>query len=228
MTVWHEVENALEVIIHDYIRVNHFISLFQDDKARFTGISKVGYQTGTALELGSGPGNFTRMLKPMIDGQIVCLDYSDKMIAHAIKRRNRNRVHHIRGIFERLPIRTGSITLTGAAYALRDSIDKPRTYSEISKALKSRGRLIVIDIGKPDNPIIQRVFSIYMKHIVPIIAGLTTKYGSRNPWSILYQTYELLPPNKDLQHLIETKIGPTETNELALGGLIIVSAIKTN
>jgi demethylmenaquinone methyltransferase/2-methoxy-6-polyprenyl-1,4-benzoquinol methylase len=228
MTVWHEVENALEAIIHDYIRVNHLISLFQDDKARLTGIRKVGYLTGVALELGSGPGNFTRMLKPMIDGQIVCLDYSGKMIAHAIKRRNINRVHHIRGIFERLPIRTGSITLTGAAYALRDSTDKPRTYSEISKALKSRGRLIVIDIGKPDNPIIQRVFSIYMKHIVPIIAGLTTKYGHRNPWSILYQTYELLPPNKDLQHLIETKIGPAETNELALGGLIVVSANKTN
>jgi len=157
MTVWHEVEDALEAIIQDYIRVNHLISLFQDDKARHTGLKKAGHQTGTALELGSGPGNFTRMLKPIVDGQIVCLDYSDKMIAHAIKSRNGVRVHHIRGIFERLPIRTGSITLTGAAYALRDSTDKPRTYSEIGRALKPGGRLIVIDIGKPDNQLIRGV-----------------------------------------------------------------------
>lgn len=228
MTVWHEVEDALEAIIQDYIRVNHLISLFQDDKARHTGLRKAGHQTGTALELGSGPGNFTRMLKNTVDGQIVCLDYSNKMIAHALKSRNGNRTHHIRGIFERLPIRTGSITLTSAAYALRDSTDKPRTYSEIGRALKPGGKLIVIDIGKPDNPIIRGIFSLYMRYIVPIIAGLTTKYGHRNPWSILYQTYKLLPPNKDLQHLIETKIGPVETNELVLGGLIVASADKTN
>jgi demethylmenaquinone methyltransferase/2-methoxy-6-polyprenyl-1,4-benzoquinol methylase len=228
MTVWHEVEDALEAIIQDYTRVNHLISLFQDDKARHTGIKKAGHQTGTALELGSGPGNFTRMLESIVDGQIVCLDYSDKMIAHAIKSRNGNRVHHIRGIFERLPIRTGSITLAGAAYALRDSTDKPRTYSEIGSALKPGGRLIVIDIGKPDNQLIRGVFSIYMKHIVPIIAGLTTKYGHRNPWSILYKTYELLPPNKDIKRLIENNVGPTETIKPSLGGLIVASAHKTD
>ena len=97
MTVWHEVEDALEAIIQDYTRVNHLISLFQDDKARLAGLRKTGHQTGTALELGSGPGNFTNMLKPRVDGQIVCLDYSDKMIAHAKKDQNGNRVHHIRG-----------------------------------------------------------------------------------------------------------------------------------
>jgi len=226
MTVWHEVEDALEAIIQDYIRVNHYISLFQDDKARHAGLRKAGHQTGTTLELGSGPGNFTRMLKPIVDGQIVCLDYSGKMIAHAKKSLNGNRVHHIRGIFERLPIRTGSITLAGAAYALRDSTDKPRTYHEIGRTLKPGGRLVVIDIGKPDNPLIRGVFSLYMRHIVSIIAGLATEHGHRNPWSILYQTYELLPPNKNLQHLIEKKIGPAETTELALGGLIVASADK--
>ncbi len=228
MTVWHEVEDALEAIIQDYIRVNHLISLFQDDKARHTGLRKAGHQTGTALELGSGPGNFTRMLKNTVDGQIVCLDYSNKMITHALKSRNGNRIHHIRGIFERLPIRTGSITLTSAAYALRDSTDKPRTYSEIGRTLKPNGRLIIIDIGKPDNPIIRGVFSLYMRYIVPIIAGLTTKYGYRNPWSILYQTYELLPPNKGLHHLIESTVGPAEITELALGGLIVASANRSD
>jgi demethylmenaquinone methyltransferase/2-methoxy-6-polyprenyl-1,4-benzoquinol methylase len=212
MAVWHEVEDALEAIIDDYIRVNHLISLFQDDKARISGLKKAGQQTGTTLELGSGPGNFTKMLEPIVDGQIVCLDYSDKMISHA-KKESTDR---------------GSITFTGAAYALRDSTDKPTTYREINRVLKPGGKIIVIDIGKPDNPIIQGIFSIYMRHIVPIIAGLATKYGHRNPWSILYQTYELLPPNKELRRLLEKKIGPAETDELAMGGLLVASAIRTD
>ena len=228
MTVWHEVEDALEAIIDDYVRVNHLISLFQDDKARLTGLKKAGHQTGTALELGSGPGNFTKLLKPIVDGQIVCLDYSDKMIAHAMKGEQGDRPHHIRAIFERLPVRTGSITLACAAYALRDSTDKPTTYSEIGRTLKPGGRLVVIDIGKPDNPFKRGVLSLYMRYIVPIIAGLATEQGHVNPWSILHQTYEFLPPNKGLQQLIEDTIGPAEITEPSLGGLIVASAYKTD
>jgi len=228
MTVWHEVEDALEAIIQDYIRVNHLISFNQDDKARLTGIRKAGRQTGTALELGSGPGNYTQMLKPIVDGQIVCLDYSDKMIAHAKKREHGDRPHYIRAIFERLPIRADTITLATAAYALRDSTDKPTTYSEIGRILKPGGRLVVIDIGKPDNPLIQGVLSIYIRHIVPIIAGLATEHGRVNPWSILHKTFQLLPPNKELRQLIEEKVGPTEIAEPSLGGLIVASADKTD
>ncbi len=226
MTIWHEVEEALEAIIDDYVRVNHLISLFQDDNARLKGLKKMGQQTGIFLELGSGPGNFTRMFEPRVESQIVCLDYSSKMIAHAKKGEDGDRPHHIRAIFERLPIRTGSIKCAGAAYALRDSNDKSGTYNEIGRILKHNGRLVVIDIGKPDNPIIRGVLSIYMRYIVPLVAGLATGHGYNNPWSILYETYRLLPINKDLQRLIERSVGPAETNELALGGLIIVSAEK--
>ena len=34
MTVWNEVEDALEKIIDDYEKVNHVISLYQDDRSR--------------------------------------------------------------------------------------------------------------------------------------------------------------------------------------------------
>jgi demethylmenaquinone methyltransferase/2-methoxy-6-polyprenyl-1,4-benzoquinol methylase len=225
MTVWREVEDALEAIISDYVRVNHYISLFQDDKARLIGLKQVGTQEGIILELGSGPGNFTEMIEPITNGQVVCLDYSDKMLTHA-KKRQINQAHFIRAIFERLPIKENSISLAAAAYALRDSTDKPRTYSEINNALKSGGRVLVIDIGKPDNPIVQIVFSLFMRYIVPIIAGLVTKYGYRNPWSVLYQTYELLPPNRSLKMLLEKFVGPSETIMMAMGGLIIASATK--
>ncbi|MDP6457777.1 MAG: class I SAM-dependent methyltransferase [Candidatus Bathyarchaeota archaeon] len=226
MSIWYEVEEALEAIIDDYIRVNHLISLFQDDKARLKGLKKMGLQNGVVLELGSGPGNFTKMLDSVVDGQIICLDYSRKMIAHARKGEFKDRSHHIRGIFERLPIRSSSTKCVTASYALRDSKDKPTMYEEIGRILKNKGSLTIIDIGKPDNPIIQQVFSLYIKYIVPLIAGLATRHGYKNPWSILFQTYQLLPINKDLQRLIENLVGPTESNKMALGGLIILSAMK--
>jgi len=56
--VWLEVEEALEAIIDRYEKVNHVISLFQDDKARRIGLETMGPIHGVGLELGSGPATF--------------------------------------------------------------------------------------------------------------------------------------------------------------------------
>jgi hypothetical protein len=71
VSVWNEVEEALETIINDYEKVNHVISLFQDDRARLIGLQKTGKTHGTALELGSAPGNYSKMINNFHDGELV-------------------------------------------------------------------------------------------------------------------------------------------------------------
>ena len=83
MNVWVEVEEALENIISEYEKVNHIISLFQDEHMRSTGLEIMGLQKGILLELGVGPGNFTSMLLSSVESQIIGLDYSDKMLSVA-------------------------------------------------------------------------------------------------------------------------------------------------
>ena len=225
MTVWREVEDALEAIIDEYIRMNHIISLFQDDKVRREGLERAGTQEGVTLELGSGPGNFTKMLREKVRGPIVCLDYSTEFIPVA-RVKNLDSVHFLRGIFEALPLRDAAFHFAAAAYALRDSIDKPRAFDEIRGALRAKGKLLMIDIGKPNNPIIRGLFNLYMRFMVPIMAGIAAGRGPRNPWSTLYKTYELLPVNKELQEMLEQIIGRSEVQEKSFGGLMIGVAEK--
>jgi demethylmenaquinone methyltransferase/2-methoxy-6-polyprenyl-1,4-benzoquinol methylase len=226
LTVWREVEDALEAIIKDYERVNHIISLYQDDRARLRGLGKVGSQEGVILELGSGPGNFTRMLRPIIDGFIVCLDYSDKMIQTAMIRNREEDFGFVRGIFEALPFKGNTVSLAAAAYALRDSTDKARVLQEVNSVLKDGGKLLIVDVGKPNNPIVRGFFSLYMRYIVPVICGLVTGHGYRNPWSLLYKTYMLLPVNKGLLAMLKRIVDRAELEELALGGLVVAVAEK--
>lgn len=228
MTVWYEVEDALEGIIKDYEKVNHVISLFQDDKNRRKGLRMVGEVEGTALELGCGPGNYSRMIESVHTGQLVCLDYSDKMLSVA---RNRNRLlglNYVRGVFEALPFRSGAFQFVTAAFALRDTLDKPRAYHEVSSVLAVNGAFLLIDIGKPDNRLIRGFMGIFMRFIVPVMGGLTAGYGHRNPWGILYTTYKYLPSNCDLRSLITKNIGETRASEDLLGGLLIAVAHKVN
>lgn len=224
--IWREVEDALERIIEDYERVNHLISFFQDDRARHRGLEKIGKIKGVALELGSGPGNFTQMLQLRVEGFLVCLDFSDKMLRKARAGKHEENIGFIRGVFEALPIRSGVISLTAAAYALRDSTDKKRALKEIENSLRKRGSLLIIDIGKPNNPLAKGFFSLYMRHVMPIMGGLASGYGYRNPWNTLYKTYVLLPVNKSLLDMMKNIVGHTELEEPAFGGLIVAIATK--
>ena len=222
MTVWYEVEDALEQIIADYEKVNHVISAFQDDRSRLIGLHKNGPHQGTALELGSGPGNYSKLISSFNDGPLVCLDYLGKMHKAAQKRNQGLYHHYIRGVFEALPIRESSIGFVTAAYALRDSLDKPRAISEACKTIRPGGRFLLIDIGKPDNPIIRGFMSVFMRFFVPILGGLIAGYGYRNPWSKLYLTFAKLPANDVLVSIVEKNVRVVDRIEKILGALVII------
>jgi len=170
--VWREVVEALEEIIEEYEKVNHVISFFQDDRARMRGLEMVGPHRGVGLELGSGPGNFTSMLRAQIEGFLVCLDYSTEMLSVAITRVKERDIGFVRGVFEALPFRPSMITFASASYALRDSTDKVRVLREVDQTLRGGGRFLIVDIGKPRNPLVRGFFSLYMRHGVPILGGL--------------------------------------------------------
>jgi len=227
MSVWWEVEDALESIIEDYERVSHVISFFQDDKARRKGLKKAGPQMGVGLELGSGPGNFTPMIREALDGFLVCLDYSDRMLKVGRARNGEHDVGFVRGVFEALPFREGIISFAAGAFALRDTPEKERALEEISFALKEGGGLLVVDIGRPNNWFVRNGLSLYIRFIVPAIGGLMAGYGYRNPWSLLYDTYLSLPVNRDYERMMAEIIGRAELDELSFGGLIAATAVKS-
>lgn len=220
--------SMIESIGKDYEKVNHFISFFQDDRARQIGLRKIGIDQGIGLELGSGPGNFTCMLRPRVKGFLVCLDFSDRLLRVGRSRINEPGVGYIRGVFESLPFREGMVSVAATAYALRDSTDKPRVLREINAVLRDGGRLLLIDVGKPNNPVYEGFLSIYMRHVVPIIGGLVANRGYLNPWTYLYKTYELLPVNWRLQGMLEKWIGRANVEEIFFGGLVVAIAEKKN
>jgi demethylmenaquinone methyltransferase/2-methoxy-6-polyprenyl-1,4-benzoquinol methylase len=226
VTVWGEVEDALEEIIGEYEKVNHVISLYQDDRNRRLGLRLVKGSRGVGLELGSGPGNFSRLVATVHSGPLVCLDFSDRMLWTG---RARNRVcgfNYVRAVFEALPFRDSVFDLVTASYALRDTLDKPKAFSEAGSVTAPGGRFLLVDIGKPDNPLFQGFMGLYMRFMVPIMGGLTAGYGYRNPWSLLYKTYDLLPSNDALKGLILRHWEKVEMRESMFGAMVVAVGTK--
>ncbi|UCD45099.1 MAG: class I SAM-dependent methyltransferase [Candidatus Bathyarchaeota archaeon] len=220
------ITSLITSIREDYERVNHFISFFQDQRARLMGLRRLGVNPGVGLEMGSGPGNFTRIFRPLVEGLLVCLDYSDTMLAYSRRRTEDPGIGYVRGVFEALPLRSGSVNSVATAYALRDSTDKSRTIAEIDDVLRERGRLLIIDVGRPSNPIVEGFLALYMRYLVPVIGGLVAGHGYMNPWSYLYKTYGTLPVNNTLLRILEHVFDEAELFELSFGGLVVALAEK--
>jgi demethylmenaquinone methyltransferase/2-methoxy-6-polyprenyl-1,4-benzoquinol methylase len=224
--VWKEVIEALDSIIDDYEKVNHLISFRQDDKVRAIGLDDSEPLEGVSLELGSGPGNYSRMIQDRIDSDLVCLDFSGKMHKTARKRNHDLAHHYIRGVFEALPIRTETVGFVTAAYALRDSLDRQSAFSESNRVLKREGKFLLVDIGKPDNVVLRTGMSAYMRVIVPMIGAVAGGDRPINPWKILFDTFKLLPTNSELENLFTLIYGSAEIKEHSLGGLVTLTSIK--
>ena len=156
---------------------------------------------------------------------IVALDYSSQLLGTCKERSKgyRRRLHFIRACFEELPFRQNSFDAAVTAYALRDSTNLKQVIDEYSRSIKNEGRLAIVELGKPDN-IVKRFFAtVYVKFIVPLIAGIIISGRLEgNPWRIIALTYRNLPRTFRLLEMVETKFDLLERKAFLAGGILVL------
>jgi demethylmenaquinone methyltransferase/2-methoxy-6-polyprenyl-1,4-benzoquinol methylase len=129
------------------------------------------------------------------------------------------------GVFEYMPFRSNIFDAVLCGYSLRDAIQLRPAISEISRVLKLGGRLIIVDLGKPDNPLIEACVSFYLRHILKILAfAVAGKVGLK--FQALYGTYCRWPKNSDLNNLLKEYFSKVDFDTELLGGAVIVAAYK--
>jgi demethylmenaquinone methyltransferase/2-methoxy-6-polyprenyl-1,4-benzoquinol methylase len=133
--------------------------------------------------------------------------------------------HASSGVFEYLPFQNEVFDVVMYGYSLRDSIELKQAIAEAYRVLKLKGRIIIVDLGKPDNLIIRAGVSFYLKYILKVVAfAAAGKSGLK--FKTLYGTYIRWPRNSELNALLCEKFSRVEFDKAMMGGAIIVSAHK--
>lgn len=223
---WGQVLDVLEQIIPVYDRVNSFISLGKDREFRERGILGRVNKGDMVLDAGSGFGNMSKTAMKICEDDLEISLYDP--LRPMLKNTGRlfaKTPSLTCGVFEHLPFKDGRFDAVLCGYSLRDAISLRIAISEVHRVLKKGGRFVIVDLGKPDNPVIRAGVSFYLRAILPAIAlAAGGRLGLK--FAALYDTYRLWPQNKTLESLLLEKFERVEFDTGMMGGAVIVAAYK--
>jgi demethylmenaquinone methyltransferase/2-methoxy-6-polyprenyl-1,4-benzoquinol methylase len=223
---WHEIIEVLREIIPVYDKVNSAISLGKDAEYREHGIRGRVKESNLVLDAGSGYGNMSKVALQLCNNNlnIIMLDPIPEMLAKA-KTEFNGKALLVSGIFEHLPFRGNLFDAVMCGYSFRDAISIRTTIAEFSRILKDGGRLVIVDIGKPDNALDRFGVSFYLKFILGILAFFAA--GSLGlKFRAIYGTYKRLPKNSELDKMLKEKFSRVEFETEMRGGAVLIAAYK--
>lgn len=224
---WPEVIEVLRTVVPVYDKVNRVISLGKDEGYRRHAIRGRVMAGNIVLDAGSGFGNMSRLALEAAggDARVVMYDPIPEMLANVRNVWGEKHPALSSGIFEHLPFRDGAFDAVMCGYSLRDAIDLRQAISEMHRVLKDGGRLIIVDLGKPDNAFFRWGVSVYLKYFLGISAYFAAgRVGLK--FKTLYGTFLRWPKNSDLEAMLKEKFAKVVFDKGMMGGAVMVAAYK--
>ena len=205
------VQNMFDAIAPRYDMVNRIMTFRLDTRWRKIAVRKLALSKGArVLDLASGTGDLCVDLRKA--GLIpLSFDMSFGMLAA-----DHSKAPRVQADILRLPIATQSVNGVTCGFALRNLVDLNVFFHEIARVTKSGGRIALLDVSTPTNPLIRWGNSVYFGKVVPRIGGLLSNRAAYNylPKSVAY-----LPSPEQLVVMLQNAGFEHVRHEQLSGGL---------
>ncbi len=220
---WPKVLNALRKVAPVYDKLNRVISFNSDMALRAEAVEGRIAEDELILDAGAGNGVFSEILlkqQPHVH-DVVMLDMLVDMLSSAVEKVPREKTHAVIAVFEKMPFREKVFDDVLMGFSLRDARDMMATLSEVRRVIKPEGKMVVVDLGKPDNRLRTLAIGLYWRFVAPIMAFVRLGLVGLTVYSI-YKTYERLPTNNEMRRLLRRFFKHVELHERVMGGALIV------
>lgn len=161
----------------DYDRINRIFSLGSGGRYRRRALLRAGLRPrDRLLDVATGTGLVAREAVRITGtpSAVLGLDASAGMLAEA---RRVLGIPLIQGQAESLPLADASLDFLSMGYALRHVADLSVAFAEFHRVLRPGGRLLLLEIGRPDSRFAYLAAKLYLGRIVPALCRWTTPKG---------------------------------------------------
>ena len=114
----------------------------------------------------------------------------------------------------RLPLRDGSADGVTCGFALRNVVSLPSFFSELGRVVRPGGRIVLLEVSEPENPLLRAGNRVYFRHVVPVLGGLLSDKAA---YSYLPRSMAYLPPPAEMLALLRES-GFSDAKRVQLSG----------
>jgi demethylmenaquinone methyltransferase/2-methoxy-6-polyprenyl-1,4-benzoquinol methylase len=200
-----------DAIAPRYDMVNRIMTFRLDVRWRKRAVRDLFLPAGsTVLDLASGTGDLCIDLRAA-GHRPISIDLSYGMLAA-----DRSGAPRVQGDILRLPLPDGSVDGVTCGFALRNLVDLQAFFDELARVVRPGGRIALLDVGIPKNPLIRFGNGIYFGKVVPKIGALLS---DRAAYRYLPKSVAYLPSGPEMVAMLERAGFRDVHHELLSGGL---------
>jgi len=215
------VEDLFARIARRYDLLNDLqsLGLHRGWKRRFVRMAEVK-EGDRALDLCCGTGDIAKALADA-GASVVGLDFSEPMLEVARSRSAARgnsaagRMAFCRGDAQSIPFPEASFDVVTVAYGLRNLADWELGLEEMWRVLRPGGRLLVMDCGKPGNPIWRGLYYAYLKCWVPLLGRVVG--GDAQAYSYILESLKYYAAQEGVTRKL-SELGSPDVLEVNLMG----------
>ncbi|MCC6934029.1 MAG: bifunctional demethylmenaquinone methyltransferase/2-methoxy-6-polyprenyl-1,4-benzoquinol methylase UbiE [Deltaproteobacteria bacterium] len=163
------------------------------------------------LDLCTGTGDLLFLLIRQISSlkEAIGIDISNKMLAEArdkLSKQNKNILQRCNTAFfqisaTKVPFPESYFDLITIGFGIRNVPQIDSTLQECRRLLQPGGKLLILEFGRPINPLVNRFYQIYLRVILPTLGGLLS--GTKKPYKYLATSAIEFPRGNAFTSLME-------------------------
>jgi demethylmenaquinone methyltransferase/2-methoxy-6-polyprenyl-1,4-benzoquinol methylase len=213
------VRSMFDAIAPRYDLVNRIMTFRMDVGWRRRVVRSLALRRGSVVaDLACGTGDLCVELESA-GLRAVGVDLSFGMLAAA-----RTSAPLLQGDALRLPLRDGSVHGVTCGFALRNLAELPPFLSELARVVRPGGRIALLEVATPTNPLLRLGHQVYFGKVVPVIGGLLS---DRAAYQYLPQSVAYLPePGRLLEMVGEAGFADVDRRLLSAGIAQLITAAR--
>lgn len=226
------VKSVFSQIADRYDLMNSVLSFWQHKLWRRAAMREAAVQPGSViLDVACGTGDWTLSLAKATGptGKVVGIDFTVEMLDIARKKAREKKlldkqVTLLEGDAMSLPFEDNTYELATIGFALRNVPDIVTVLREMTRVVKPGGKVISLELSKPESPVFRSMYYLYFNRILPVIGALAV--GRKAPYAWLPESLVDFPNRLALEALFK-EAGLTNVRSYPLTGGVAALHIGT-
>ena len=177
-----DVQSVFSSIANKYDKLNTILTLNIDKLWRKKAVRICNIkENDRVLDLCCGTGKMIELECTAVgeNTTVIGLDFNRQMLNVAYEKLNQSLKNYnfdlIEGDAISLPFKDNTFNFVTIAFGLRNIPNKIKAISEMYRVLKPGGKLICLELSKPEMPIFRNIYNLYFNFALPIIGYLGTQ-----------------------------------------------------